>query len=224
MKKSIDQAGRRIGFFQHPLLRKCARLIHEDLAPVYARDLRKWLVIAPLIGLATGLTITALAVIILNKMWPPILELLPASSLGDGAGPAAGMRADRPDHAVPHARSGRALDGRDHPQLSRAPGRCEHAPVSAQAAGGHHHGRLWRQRGTRRAQHLRRRRHRLVVMEAAAQRADDCAWTRATGASCSFAELPRECRRCFAPHSRASFFRWRCPTRTIWRMKHCCPR
>ncbi len=74
MKKSIDQAGRRIGFFQHPLLRKCARLIHEDLAPVYARDLRKWLVIAPLIGLATGLTITALVVIILNKMWPPILE------------------------------------------------------------------------------------------------------------------------------------------------------
>ena len=49
-------------------------LIHEDLTAVYARDLRKWLVIAPLIGLVTGLMITALVVVILNEMWPPILS------------------------------------------------------------------------------------------------------------------------------------------------------
>ena len=58
----------------HPLLRKYAPLIHEDLTAVYARDLRKWLVIAPLVGVITGLITTALAVIILDRMWPPILN------------------------------------------------------------------------------------------------------------------------------------------------------
>ena len=47
-------------------------LVHEDLREVYARDLRKWLIIAPLIGVITGLTITAIAVIILNEVWPPV--------------------------------------------------------------------------------------------------------------------------------------------------------
>lgn len=60
-------------FLRHPLLRKYAPLVHEDLTAVYARDLQKWLVIAPLIGVTTGLAITAIAVIILQKMWPPIL-------------------------------------------------------------------------------------------------------------------------------------------------------
>lgn len=41
---------------------------------MYARDLRKWLIIAPIIGLTTGLFITGLVVIILGKMWPPILQ------------------------------------------------------------------------------------------------------------------------------------------------------
>lgn len=58
----------------HPLLRKYAALIHEDLTAVYARDLRKWLVIAPLVGVITGLITTAIAVIILDRMWPPILN------------------------------------------------------------------------------------------------------------------------------------------------------
>ena len=58
----------------HPMLRKYAPLIHEDLTAVYARDLRKWLVIAPIVGVITGLITTAIAVIILNRMWPPILN------------------------------------------------------------------------------------------------------------------------------------------------------
>lgn len=68
--------GRGLGsfFLGHPLLRRYVPLVHEDLAAVYARDLRKWLVIAPIIGVITGLAITAIAVIILNKMWPPILN------------------------------------------------------------------------------------------------------------------------------------------------------
>ena len=62
------------GWLQHPLLQKYAPLIHEDLAAIYARDLRKWLVIAPVVGVITGLMTTAIAVLILNRMWPPILS------------------------------------------------------------------------------------------------------------------------------------------------------
>lgn len=49
-------------------------LVREDLTAVYARDLRKWLMIAPLIGVITGLAITAIAIIILHDMWPPVLH------------------------------------------------------------------------------------------------------------------------------------------------------
>jgi chloride channel protein, CIC family len=59
---------------RHPLFGKYLSLIHEDLAAVYARDLRKWLIIAPVIGLITGLVITGVVVIILGKLWPPILS------------------------------------------------------------------------------------------------------------------------------------------------------
>jgi CIC family chloride channel protein len=61
-------------FLNHPLLRKYAPLVHEDLTAVYVRDLRKWLMIAPLIGVITGLAITAIAVILLNCIWPPVLN------------------------------------------------------------------------------------------------------------------------------------------------------
>jgi chloride channel protein, CIC family len=56
------------------LVDRYAALVQEDLTEVYARDLRKWLVIAPIIGLTTGLVITGIVVIILGKMWPPILR------------------------------------------------------------------------------------------------------------------------------------------------------
>ena len=59
---------------QHPLLSKYFPLIHEDLAATYARDLFKWLLIAPIIGLTTGLAVTAIAIIILKKLWPPLLN------------------------------------------------------------------------------------------------------------------------------------------------------
>ncbi len=57
----------------HPLLRKYLPLVHEDLGAIYSRDLVKWLMIAPVIGVTTGLAITAIAVIILGKMWPAVL-------------------------------------------------------------------------------------------------------------------------------------------------------
>ena len=58
---------------EHPLLHKYFPLVHEDLAAVYARDLHKWLLIAPIIGLSTGLVITGIAIIILDKIWPVVL-------------------------------------------------------------------------------------------------------------------------------------------------------
>ncbi len=57
----------------HRLVRKYGAMVRGDLAEVYARDLRKWLIAAPIIGLTTGLMITGIVVIILGKMWPPIL-------------------------------------------------------------------------------------------------------------------------------------------------------
>lgn len=59
---------------KHPLLRKYLPLVHEDLTATYARDLRKWLMIAPVIGAMTGLAVTGIAVIILRKLWPIVLD------------------------------------------------------------------------------------------------------------------------------------------------------
>jgi CIC family chloride channel protein len=58
---------------RHPLLRRYLPLVHEDLTEVYARDLRKWLIVAPIIGVITGLAITGIAVVLLREMWPAVL-------------------------------------------------------------------------------------------------------------------------------------------------------
>lgn len=56
----------------HRLLRRYLPLVQEDLGAIYSRDLLKWLMIAPVIGVMTGLAITAIAVIILGRMWPVV--------------------------------------------------------------------------------------------------------------------------------------------------------
>ncbi|HTV06488.1 MAG TPA: chloride channel protein [Acidobacteriaceae bacterium] len=56
------------------LLYRYFPLIHEDMRATYSRDLRKWLLIAPLIGAAAGLAITVVAVVILREMWPAFLR------------------------------------------------------------------------------------------------------------------------------------------------------
>jgi len=58
---------------EHPFLSRYFPLIHEDLRATYARDLFKWLLIAPVIGLTTGLAVTGIAIIILKKLWPIML-------------------------------------------------------------------------------------------------------------------------------------------------------
>lgn len=75
MRTRPRKTNRRTGGLRpHRLLRKYLPLVHEDLKAVYARDLRKWLVISPVIGLATGLVITVMVVIILGKLWPALLR------------------------------------------------------------------------------------------------------------------------------------------------------
>jgi CIC family chloride channel protein len=59
---------------KYPLLRKYLPLVHDDLGATYSRNLHKWLVIAPIIGVASGLTVTAVAVIILRELWPPVFR------------------------------------------------------------------------------------------------------------------------------------------------------
>ena len=68
-----DRLKRNTRILEHPLLKKYTALVHEDLSQTYSRDLHKWLFVAPLIGVTTGLVITLIAEIILQWMWPPIL-------------------------------------------------------------------------------------------------------------------------------------------------------
>lgn len=74
MTKPATRQRRSDRLLRHPLFGKYFSLVHEDLSAVYARDLRKWLIIAPVIGLITGLVITGVVVIILGKLWPPVLS------------------------------------------------------------------------------------------------------------------------------------------------------
>jgi CIC family chloride channel protein len=63
-------------WLDHPLVRKCSALVSEDLSATYSRDIQKWLLVAPLIGIVSGLTITALALLILSGVWAAILPFL----------------------------------------------------------------------------------------------------------------------------------------------------
>jgi chloride channel protein, CIC family len=60
-------------FSQHPLLRRFLPQVYEDLGATYSRNLHKWLLIAPIVGLVAGLTVTGVAVVILREMWPVVL-------------------------------------------------------------------------------------------------------------------------------------------------------
>ncbi|WP_304823013.1 CBS domain-containing protein [Candidatus Binatus sp.] len=57
----------------HRLFRKYSALVHEDLAATYSRDIQKWLLVAPVIGVVTGLMITAIAVMVLDVIWAAVL-------------------------------------------------------------------------------------------------------------------------------------------------------
>lgn len=60
---------------EHPLLRKYAALVDQDLTATYSRDVHEWLLIAPVIGVITGLMITLIAKIILYWIWPRVFSV-----------------------------------------------------------------------------------------------------------------------------------------------------
>jgi len=57
----------------HPSIRRYTALINEDLTATYSRDIQKWLLVAPIIGVVTGLFITAIATLILDTIWVHVL-------------------------------------------------------------------------------------------------------------------------------------------------------
>ena len=59
--------------FKNPLLRKYTALVNEDLTATYSRDIQKWLLVAPIIGILAGLIITAIAVLVLDIIWAALL-------------------------------------------------------------------------------------------------------------------------------------------------------
>ncbi len=59
---------------QNARFKKYAAFVHEDLTATYSRDLHRWLIVAPIMGVLTGLLITLLVKVILQWMWPPILK------------------------------------------------------------------------------------------------------------------------------------------------------
>ena len=60
-------------FLKHPFLRKYTALVNEDLTATYSRDIQKWLLVAPVIGIVTGLIITGIAVLVLDVIWATLL-------------------------------------------------------------------------------------------------------------------------------------------------------
>ncbi len=60
-------------FFKHPLLRRYTSLVNEDLTATYSRDIQKWLLVAPVIGILAGLIITVIAVLVLDVIWATLL-------------------------------------------------------------------------------------------------------------------------------------------------------
>ena len=63
-------------WFDNPLIRKFSALVSEDLSATYSRDIQKWLLVAPFIGVASGLVITGIALLILSGIWSQILPFL----------------------------------------------------------------------------------------------------------------------------------------------------
>jgi chloride channel protein, CIC family len=60
-------------FLKHPLLSKYTALVNEDLTATYSRDIQKWLLVAPVIGILTGLITAGITILILQIIWATVL-------------------------------------------------------------------------------------------------------------------------------------------------------
>ena len=58
-----------------PRYRKYYALVHEDLSAIYSRDTQKWLLLAPLIGVVSGILITGVVLVILDFLWAYFLSV-----------------------------------------------------------------------------------------------------------------------------------------------------
>jgi chloride channel protein, CIC family len=59
--------------FNHPLVRPYVAIVQRDLSAAYSRDIQKWLLVAPVIGIVTGLIITLLTSVLLDTIWVRVL-------------------------------------------------------------------------------------------------------------------------------------------------------
>lgn len=57
----------------YPPLRRFAGFTHAEIDAIYSRDIQKWLLIAPVIGIVTGLAITLVTTVILELIWARML-------------------------------------------------------------------------------------------------------------------------------------------------------
>jgi len=62
-------------YFNHPLIRRYTVLVREDLSATYSRAIQKWLLVAPIVGIATGLVISGITYLILVLIWPRLLRI-----------------------------------------------------------------------------------------------------------------------------------------------------
>ncbi|MGH7813956.1 MAG: chloride channel protein [Candidatus Binataceae bacterium] len=76
---------------RHPLLCKIRALVREDLAATYSRDIQKWLIVAPIIGVVTGVTVTGISFVILDVVWAAALPFYFAHHWAIVAGLVVGM-------------------------------------------------------------------------------------------------------------------------------------
>jgi CIC family chloride channel protein len=60
---------------KYPLIRRYAAVFRADLSATYSRDIQKWLLVAPVIGIVVGLLISLLTKILLDTIWVRILPL-----------------------------------------------------------------------------------------------------------------------------------------------------
>jgi CIC family chloride channel protein len=60
---------------KYPVLRRYRAIFREDLSATYSRDIQKWLLVAPIIGISVGLLITLLTKILLDTIWVTILPI-----------------------------------------------------------------------------------------------------------------------------------------------------
>lgn len=59
--------------FNHPILRPYTALVRRDLSNTYSRDIQKWLLVAPIIGITTGIIISLLTTVLLDTIWVRML-------------------------------------------------------------------------------------------------------------------------------------------------------